>query len=746
MADQTKEILILFNVDTGEYETSLGQAGKGLDNLSKSIDNATKSQERYSKAAQDAAKTSKELSKLQEDQARSAGLAGIAAFELGRTISDLPFGFVAISNNISQLGTLFAALVANAGSARKAFELLKQQILSPTTGLLIAFQIVTAAVTYFSRQTKEAENSIKEFSNAAVLQGKALQELQKLFLELNGPLLRQLELLKALALEDEGLAAILENQNISQRQQVEIAKEYVTVLQDLSKREAEVIENKNKIEKANKDLNISEEQIVENNKEILRLEKELADQVLKDRGFSEARENRIAILKGQNAQIQTQLDLLTGVSRQLNYIASERERIAELSKMRTDFIFLTEEEYEAQQEASEDNLKLVEDFRLKLIDLTAQTETERLNAQREAALKRIQEGENYKQAEVAINEYFDAKIVEAQEKAAKEKAEAAKKGLDEEIKDLERALKEKDRIIKQELRNLESFIKEQQNLAVLRQEVRALETGDDRSFLEWKKSFYFKLSEDQSFSEAERLRFKKLFLQAKNELDQEDIDSDKALAEKKRAQQEYMIGLAQDFFNSVIALSDAQMKAEMDREEAKTIALNDQLRERLRNEELSADQRDKINQEIAQNEAALIEKQNELEEKRFKQQKAANIANAVINTYLAATQALANPLDLSGPLKIASAGLVIASGLASVAAIASQEFVPKASPNPALTSQGGGGIQAPSFNVVGASRENQLAAAVTGALQDRPVKAYVVSSDVSSAQELERNIIEGASI
>lgn len=738
MADQTKEILILFNVDTGEYETSLGQAGKGLDNLSKSIDNATKSQERYSKAAQDAAKASKELSKMQENQSRSAGLAGIAAFELGRTISDLPFGFVAISNNISQLGTIMAALVANAGSAKEAMRLLMQQIMSPTTGLLIAFQIVTAAVTFFSRRTQEAENSIKDFSNAAVLQGKTLQELQRLFLDLNGPLLKQLELIKALALEDEGLAAILANQNITQRQQVDLAKEYVTALEDLTKRENEVIENKKKIEKANEDLNISEAQLILNQREINTL-----------KGQPDPRgaiANRIFELESENKTIREQLDLLTSVSRQLNFIASERERIAELAKQRTDFIFLTEEEYEEQQEASEANLKLVDDFRLKLVELTAQTEVERLNAQRDAALKRIEEGENYKQAEVAINEYFDAKIVEAQEEASKKKAEAAKKGLDEEIKDLERALKEKDRIIKQELRNLESFVKEQQNLAVLRQEVRALETGDDRSFLEWKKSFYEILSKDQSFSEAERLRFKKLFLQAKNELDQEDIDSDKALAEKKRAQQEYMIGLAREFFNSVIALSDAQMKAEMDREEAKTIALNDQLRERLRNEELSADQRDKINQEIAQNEAALIEKQNELEEKRFKQQKAANIANAVINTYLAATQALANPLDLSGPLKIASAGLVIASGLASVAAIASQEFVPKASPNPALTSQGGGGIQAPSFNVVGASRENQLAAAVTGALQERPVKAYVVSSDVSSAQELERNIIEGASI
>ena len=53
--------------------------------------------------------------------------------------------------------------------------------------------------------------------------------------------------------------------------------------------------------------------------------------------------------------------------------------------------------------------------------------------------------------------------------------------------------------------------------------------------------------------------------------------------------------------------------------------------------------------------------------------------------------------------------------------------------------------QAPDFNVVGASGTNQLAQAING--QDKqPIKAYVVSNDVTNAQSLERNIVEGASI
>ncbi len=54
-------------------------------------------------------------------------------------------------------------------------------------------------------------------------------------------------------------------------------------------------------------------------------------------------------------------------------------------------------------------------------------------------------------------------------------------------------------------------------------------------------------------------------------------------------------------------------------------------------------------------------------------------------------------------------------------------------------------IQAPAFNVVGATQESQLAQAISGQ-DDKPIKAFVVASDVSTAQELERSTIEGASI
>ena len=61
------------------------------------------------------------------------------------------------------------------------------------------------------------------------------------------------------------------------------------------------------------------------------------------------------------------------------------------------------------------------------------------------------------------------------------------------------------------------------------------------------------------------------------------------------------------------------------------------------------------------------------------------------------------------------------------------------------TPPSGGGATPPAFNVVGASGETQLADAI-GSQTQQPTRAYVVSNDVTTAQEMDRNIIEGASI
>lgn len=66
----------------------------------------------------------------------------------------------------------------------------------------------------------------------------------------------------------------------------------------------------------------------------------------------------------------------------------------------------------------------------------------------------------------------------------------------------------------------------------------------------------------------------------------------------------------------------------------------------------------------------------------------------------------------------------------------------------AATPSAGGGGSAPTppqFNIVGATETSQLADAVAGQTQ-QPVQAYVVANDVTTAQSLENNIVEGATL
>lgn len=54
-------------------------------------------------------------------------------------------------------------------------------------------------------------------------------------------------------------------------------------------------------------------------------------------------------------------------------------------------------------------------------------------------------------------------------------------------------------------------------------------------------------------------------------------------------------------------------------------------------------------------------------------------------------------------------------------------------------------IQAPSFNVVGATQTSQLAQTIAGA-EEKPIKAFVVESEITSAQALARSVMVNASI
>ena len=126
------------------------------------------------------------------------------------------------------------------------------------------------------------------------------------------------------------------------------------------------------------------------------------------------------------------------------------------------------------------------------------------------------------------------------------------------------------------------------------------------------------------------------------------------------------------------------------------------------------------------------------------------IASSLVNTYASIAGQLKAFSGVPIPgYAIAQAIATGAVGLANVKKIASVK-IPKTqgsggAVSGSVTGGGGSAPQAPSFNIVGATDTNQLADAISGQTQ-QPVQAFVVANDVTTAQSLENNIVEGATL
>ena len=117
------------------------------------------------------------------------------------------------------------------------------------------------------------------------------------------------------------------------------------------------------------------------------------------------------------------------------------------------------------------------------------------------------------------------------------------------------------------------------------------------------------------------------------------------------------------------------------------------------------------------------------------------------NTSIANTRALAEfgPVVGAGyaAVNTVSAGLSIAAN-----AVATQKGLAalgKGGSTGGDTGLGGaGGASAPSFNLVEGTESNQISESIQGG--NEPIKAVVISGDVTTAQQVDRNIVEGSGL
>ena len=125
-------------------------------------------------------------------------------------------------------------------------------------------------------------------------------------------------------------------------------------------------------------------------------------------------------------------------------------------------------------------------------------------------------------------------------------------------------------------------------------------------------------------------------------------------------------------------------------------------------------------------------------------------AEAVGQAGVSAAQNVAESSKIGFPQNIITIAAAIGQGIGIIKSVKSAVSKTKAK----ATGGGSTGVSTPSastpsqppqFNIVGAGGTNQLAEAI-GSQEKQPVKAYVVSNDVTTAQSMDRNIVEGASI
>lgn len=636
----------------------------------------------------------------------AAGIAGATVNEFGRFVSDLPFGIIAVTNNLSQMGSLFGILVGQAAqlnnglsTTKNVISLLRAQFMGPV-GILFLFQAAVSAITFFAQSSRAAESAVKNLSTELKEQSTILRDLLGQYTDLGTTQQERVSLLKQIATIDKQLSAALSNQNLSEQERIDLIKQYNDLVDLRIKKDTDYADSLNR----RKEIDL----------ELAEIEDELT-RVTNTQGASleEIRKRTITIsrLTQERIDLEEERKTLTTEIIGLNSrIAASEELIA--SKLTTGNKALDERIALLRESAKE-----FKSSQIALLEAqeggTEEEQVERLNRLRELRAQELKEREEDEIAKIEQEGNFLSLSL-----------------------DITEAFQNERQIL--EINHQKALLdirKEFNKEAQVSQRGLTIEgvAGDLKTFKENNDKILGGLA-DYMAKRAETIN-----------------EGEKAVSDlqiKELEKRMMAVSAAQELANGIFDIANAQFDKEMTLEQNKTVELNNQLKERLRNESLSAEERKSIQNQIAQNDEALRKKQEAIEEKRFKLNKAASLANAVVNTYLAATGVLA---DTKGGTFARIAGMiaVIGAGLAQVAVIAKQRFIKSdAGGAPGISASSATAptqVQAPAFNVVGQSNVSQLADVVRGQL-DRPVKTYVVAKDVTTAQELDRNRVSAASI
>tara|TARA_S200002703_G_scaffold31594_1_gene27646 strand:+ start:520 stop:2634 length:2115 start_codon:yes stop_codon:yes gene_type:complete len=621
-----------------------------------------------------------------------SGLNNAILLETGRLASDASYGFTAIANNLSQVVTLFSSFAETNGGVVASMKELGKSLWG-MGGILIGIQLLIS----FGPKILDFFTGMDEAAKKAA---KSQKELADSLNDLNANIVVSEEYIK-----------VIEDVNTTEEERENIIKELIKLIPDLKQEDFKYGDNLDKVKEKINEYAIAQasrieiDKLVQDNSELLgkrrkiNLINEIEDdeerlkaikQFAKEEGFTQ---------KLQQQQFGVYNDLTEKDNKEYINIFKSRSKavIGEsdtiLDKIRelTDTSFLG---------GKGDDGKALQDKYDK--------EFEELNKflTKQEALEQI---------------YFDSKLTDEQIEINKVR--------DKYFKFIDMA---------------KAFGFDTSLLEKARQsEIDAI-----------KKKFSDKELEEEEKKQQQLQKIRDKYQLGKLKIEEDTLDDPETQDELAVFEEKQLARVAKEEELAILALDKLKLSTE-DKEKAVTDIEEYYAAVRLKNKKENQETSEKIDNLETKSKLEALDKigkglmaASNIAGKATGVGKALAVAGTLMSTYSAAQKAYESQmqLDPTSPIRanIARAAAIL-SGLANVRAILSVKSPAMKETSAVTGGQGNVQVQAPDFNVVGQGGVNQLGQ-VIGAQFGQPIRAYVVSGDISSAQELDRSITAGATI
>lgn len=626
-----------------------------------------------------------------------SGLNNAILLETGRLASDASYGFTAMANNLGQIVTLFSSFVETNNGVVASFKELGKSIMG-MGGVLIAIQLL---ISFGPKLIKMFQN----MSSEGYLLSQTFKDVGKTVSSLSGNFETYINILQSSTQSEENKKKAVQALN----------DEYPEFIENLDKSGVSMENIKNNTKDANEQIDLQRTAILE-----LAKSRAATDKI---------QEVQTEII---NKQIERERELIS-----VGALGMTQDQMrAEADKIAFDEFTTMEEarRYSTLQRLADDKEEHDEFIKDK------QEQIDLLSEYVKVEIERTKGSGDQKKYSKLIVDNFDREI-QAIKDLGRIRKQFFEKNLQQDVKDKETEEDKIDLLRTQALARVDAI----QGGEVAKRQAR-LEIN----------TYYDKLEEEAEEKKELKLQEIRNKYQLKTlKVEEDEVDDPETLDEIAIFEEKQLARVAKEEEMAILALDKLKLSTE-DKEKAVTDIEKYYAAVRLKNYTENQEAKDKINDLEKESKLEMLDdigkgliKAGDIAGKSTGIGKALAIAGTLVSTYSAAQKAYDSQIVVGDPTSVPraviAAASAVASGLANVRAIASVKSPAMKESSAVTGGQSNVQIQAPDFNVVGQGGVNQLGQ-VIGAQFGQPIRAYVVSGDISSAQELDRSITAGATI